>query len=169
MHSDPLAYFITYRTHGTWLPGDDRGSTRHSPDCNGNKSHTANPSLNVHTGWHSANAVTLDHQMRDVVTHKIAEVCEHYDWVLIALNVRSNHVHIVVQGDKKPEQMMNAFKSWSTRRLRERGLMRDDVKVWARHGSTRYLFYPREVEYAAWYTNEAQDGERFDPDSAVES
>jgi hypothetical protein len=23
--SDPLAYFLTWVTYGTWLPGDDRG------------------------------------------------------------------------------------------------------------------------------------------------
>ena len=25
--SDPIAYFITFRTYGTWLHGDERGST----------------------------------------------------------------------------------------------------------------------------------------------
>lgn len=25
MYDDPLAYFITWTTYGTWLPGDPRG------------------------------------------------------------------------------------------------------------------------------------------------
>ena len=25
MYDDPLAFFITWTTYGTWLPGDDRG------------------------------------------------------------------------------------------------------------------------------------------------
>ncbi len=26
MGNPPLAYFITFRTYGTWLPGDERGT-----------------------------------------------------------------------------------------------------------------------------------------------
>lgn len=27
-HSDAIAYFLTWTTYGTWLPGDERGWTR---------------------------------------------------------------------------------------------------------------------------------------------
>jgi len=46
--------------------------------------------------------------------------------------------------------------------LREQGLVGSDAKVWARHGSTLYLFRDEDLAYAIWYTNEAQDGARFD-------
>jgi hypothetical protein len=34
---------------------------------------------------------------------------------------------------------MSSLKAWSTRRLRECGLVGADRRVWARHGSTRWL------------------------------
>ena len=57
---------------------------------------------------------------------------------------------------------MNSLKPWTTRRLREVGLIADDAGPWARHGSTRYLWKQEHVDSAASYILEAQDGERFD-------
>ncbi len=76
---------------------------------------------------------------RTVIHNTISEVCKHKRWELKALNVRSNHVHAVVTGDAAPERMMNAFKSWSTRRMEEAGAFSVKTKAWSRHGSTRYL------------------------------
>ena len=55
---------------------------------------------------------------------------------------------------------MTASKAWATRRLREAGLVPDDGKVWSRHGSTRYLWYPSDLEDACTYTLEAQEHEK---------
>jgi hypothetical protein len=51
---------------------------------------------------------------------------------------------------------MTSFKAWSTRRLREAGLVRRDQKVWSRHGSTRYLWTELAIEEASCYTRDAQ-------------
>jgi len=85
---------------------------------------------------------------------------------LLEINVRTNHVHAVVSTQKTPERTMSSLKAWATRALREQGLAGADQKVWSRHGSTIYLFTERELEYAMWYTAQAQaqaqDGVRFD-------
>lgn len=167
MHSDPLAYFITFRTHGTWHPGDRRGSTSRSPDDHGRKSRSENNALN-NASRQTSSPVYLSDEERTVVERAVRGVCEHRGWALVAINVRSNHLHCVVVSDRAPERVMNDFKSWSTRRLREAGYHADTEKVWARHGSTRYLFKSFEVEYAEWYTREAQDGERFAPVEATD-
>ena len=163
MYSQPLGYFITIRTYGTWLPGDERSYTHHSYDEHCSKHRDPSPGLKAYAeGLRSQEAFVLDDAGRDIATDAIRDVCEHRGWTLAALHVRSNHVHVVVQAGCKPERVINDFKSWSTRALREANAIERDRKVWARHGSTIYLFKDREVAYAVWYTDESQDGERFE-------
>jgi REP element-mobilizing transposase RayT len=64
------------------------------------------------------------------------EVCRVKGWELHALNVRTNHLHLVVHANAAPELVMNTCKAWATRRLREQRLIAGDGRVWARHGST---------------------------------
>jgi REP element-mobilizing transposase RayT len=98
--------------------------------------------------------VTLDPQQRLVVHRTMMTVCEARRWPSHAINVRTNHVHIVVSGPGAPEPMMNALKSWSTRRLREDRLVPRDHRIWSRHGSTRYLWNRHAVDAACAYVRD---------------
>lgn len=80
-----------------------------------------------------------------VIRETIEEVCGHKGWALHGLNVRTNHVHIVVSTPTTPEFAMQAFKAWTTRRLREAGLAGAQEAIWALHGSTKYLKYEHDV------------------------
>src|SRR5205807_8984819 len=64
-------------------------------------------------------AILLDDNQREVVRGAIAEVCKYRGYDLKAINVRTNHAHAVVSAQSKPEPIINAFKSYSTRKLRE--------------------------------------------------
>ena len=90
---------------------------------------------------------------REIVTETIEEVASHRGWVIQELNVLSDHVHVVVTAPEKvkPEKIISDFKAWSTRRLRERGIIAADAPVWEHHGSTRYLYDARAVEAACAY------------------
>ncbi|MCH7544687.1 MAG: transposase [Proteobacteria bacterium] len=80
------------------------------------------------------------------MTLTIEEHCRRRAWELLAVNARSNHVHVVVRfADVAPEKMMGEWKAWCTRRLRESGVMPSAGSVWTRHGSTRYLWKEREL------------------------
>ena len=46
------------------------------------------------------------------------------NWLLQAINVRTNHVHTVVSATRKAGLVLNAFKANATRQLREDGLIR---------------------------------------------
>jgi REP element-mobilizing transposase RayT len=81
-----------------------------------------------------------------------AETCAFRSWALWALNIRGAHIHAVVSGDAKPEAIMHALKANGTRLLRERTGLAPDQKVWARHGSTRYLWNADAVAAAVDYT-----------------
>ena len=143
----PLAYFITFRTYGSWLHGDDRGTMDPQHAVFGD------PRLprddfrrRAMTAELKNESPLLTAERRSAVESAIREVCQKNAWELHAINVRTNHVHIVVSSEETPEQVMRAFKSWSTRRLREAALVGPGETVWSRHGSTRHLFSEREVE-----------------------
>lgn len=86
----------------------------------------------------------------------IKVVSERRDWTIHAMEVRSNHVHVVISAPETPEHVMNALKSWCTRRLVDADLLPRGTKVWSRHGSTRYLWKPQQVETACRYVCEGQ-------------
>lgn len=89
--------------------------------------------------------VELSPRMWEVVEGAIRDVCSHRGWRVLALNVRTNHVHTVVFSAPGPERVLTAFKAWATRRLVEAGLIERGSRVWSRHGSTVYLFKPEKV------------------------
>ena len=99
----------------------------------------------------------LTGQQRAAVEAAIREVCDYRGWALHALNVRTNHVHVVVTSDGKPEFAMNSFKSWATRKMSEAGLAGGGGHIWTRHGSTRYLWNEPSVAAAVAYVQEGQD------------
>ncbi|MBI2767326.1 MAG: transposase [Chloroflexi bacterium] len=90
----------------------------------------------------------------------ILEVCETRGWNLFAINVRTNHVHVVVTATAPPERVLNDFKAWCTRRLRECGLASPGVHIWSRHGSTRHLWTDEHVAVAKHYVLYEQDHAR---------
>ncbi|HEX8686950.1 MAG TPA: transposase [Pyrinomonadaceae bacterium] len=152
-NSLPLAYLITFRCYGTWVHGDRRGSTdRQGHNVFGTPRIPPNQKLErADVGSLTYPPAILEPAQRDAVEKAIREVCKHRDFRLDAVSARSNHVHAVVAAACKPEVIMNAFKSYATRRLRACGLVSPDAKLWARHGSTRYLWKTQNVEEAIGY------------------
>jgi REP element-mobilizing transposase RayT len=156
MGSLALGYLITWRTYGTWLHGDGRRSTHHR------LAHSyRSPDLTPTHRWRDdardrmrEPAFVLDDAGRAVVQATVSEVCDHPGWCLLAVNARTNHVHTVLSCRCAPEVTMTTLKAWSTRRLREAKRVADDARVWARHGSTRYLWTEEDVRGAVRYVVE---------------
>jgi REP element-mobilizing transposase RayT len=149
----PLAYLITIRCYGTWLHGDDRLTVdRHGLNIYGTPRRAANAKLK---GLMRQNMkeepVLLNENQRAVVKEAINEVCDYRRYDLKAINVRTNHAHAVVAAQSKPEPIVDAFKSYATRRLREAGLLTANVRPWARGRSRRYLWKPQHVSRAVDY------------------
>jgi len=95
--------------------------------------------------------VVLDPRQRKVVKEAIKEVCNHRGFDLWAVNVLTNHAHAVVSAQSKPEPIADAFKAYSTRKLRRTGLIGADTRPWARGRSRRYLWKPQDVARAIFY------------------
>jgi hypothetical protein len=98
----PLAYFISFRAHGTWLHGDERGSTSRLNNRYGT------PHIPVNAGWWQENRskligdpVKLNAARRRSVEAAIRETCSIRNWTLFGLNIRTNHAHSVVSARGK--------------------------------------------------------------------
>jgi REP element-mobilizing transposase RayT len=98
----------------------------------------------------------LDGRQLSVVESVIQSVCSIRGYGLSAINVRTNHAHLVVSAAAPPNPIMGAFKANGTRELRNAYLVEPDQRIWSRGGSTRYLWKPQNVERAIEYTLHGQ-------------
>ena len=115
-------------------------------------------------------ACLLDQDQRRLVELTIADHCRVRGWTLYTVNCRSNHVHVIVAGDREPKEIREQFKVWCTRRLkalqqeRLRPLSAQDSsaaairqKWWAERGSALYVNDEEGLEAVIHYVREAQD------------
>jgi hypothetical protein len=144
MHGDPIGYFLTWVTYGTWLPGDARGWVEYKKGWQ-----LPDPIRELETkALMTEDACILTAEQRRVVEAQIAETCTHRGWTLHAVNCRSNHVHAVVAADvKSPNKIRVDLKAWATRALKNRFEGGRD-NWWAERGSIRWLNTDADVEGA---------------------
>ena len=149
----PLAYLITIRTYGTWLHGDERFSVdRRGQNVFDTPKVKPIQKLNkIMRRNLRDDPFILELEQRGHVETAIKEVCRFRGYGLSAVNVRTNHAHAVVSATNRPERIATEFKSYSTRRLREAGLLGPEGRVWSRGESTRYLWKERSLEAAIEY------------------
>ena len=151
--NDPITYFITWTTYGTWLPGDARGWRKTRV---GNQ--LPQPRL---AEWCrnrlSEEPVLLTENHRN----KVEAVCRKHaqirGWVLHAVGARSNHVHLAVTADKAPKTVRDQFKANATRVLRQGPDAIANEKVWTAGGDCEIVDGDEELERVVQYITEAQD------------
>ena len=155
---DPVAYLITFTTYGTWLHGDRRGSVDEEHNQYGSSFVGASPALHRREeGALKHRSYVLGSRQREVVLEAIMEVCRFRGWRAHPVHVGSNHVHVVVGGEEKPEKMMVDFKAYATRAIRKFTNEQASVKkYWTRHGSTRYLWTDESLASAMKYVENGQ-------------
>ncbi|MGE0128009.1 MAG: transposase [Blastocatellales bacterium] len=160
----PLAYLITFRCYGTWLHGDKRGSVDRLHNVYGTPFLSRDEEREEEERRRLKQApVELDEARRIAVDKAVREVCVHRGWTLRAINVRTNHVHVVVSASCKPKKVLNDFKAYATRGMRKAGVWKSAIGPWAEKGSRRYLWKPRQVERACDYVLNHQ-GDDLIPD-----
>ena len=98
----------------------------------------------------------MDRTRRDAVLTALRERCIERHWILWAAHVRTNHVHLIVTAEARPERVMNDLKSYASRCLNRVGLDEPSRKRWARHGSTRWLWSREDVLAAIRYVVDEQ-------------
>ena len=156
----PLAFFITWRCYGTWLHGEEGSFDREHNTYGEPPRPTAEKLARFERAEMKHPPMALTSDQRPIVATTIEETVLARGWTLLAINVRTNHVHVVVAAEGRPEPVMRTLKSWCTRRLRECGAVDLDRPVWSREGSTVYLWDEEEIAQACWYVTDGQDASR---------
>ena len=158
MHlGDPLAYLLTFRGYGTWLHGSEKGSVDRERNQYGAPLIQANAKFEQRRrSSMRQDEMIFSQEQRDHLAATTREVCTHRGWKIHALNVRTNHIHMVVSGGAAPEKMLGDLKRYGTRRLREHDLVEADRLVWSEHGSTKYLWDDKAVFEACDYVINCQ-------------
>jgi REP element-mobilizing transposase RayT len=159
--SPPLAFFLTSTYYGQRLHGDERGSVDDAHNARGTPYLAADERrFRAALGRMRGPIVEFTPPMRRVADSAIVELCTSRGWHLIARNVRSTHVHVIVscREARSPERVLAQFKARITRGLREAGLADEDAALWTEHGSTRWINHERGLYAAIAYVNEWQSG-----------
>ncbi len=153
----PLAYFVTVRTYGTWLHGDERGAVDREHNRYGAELVEVNEVKRESEEERLKHPPTvLTAEGAAVVERTIREVCGHRGWHLFEVAARTNHFHAIVGARVTGERVMNDLKAWGTRRLREGGFVGKEQEVWAQHGSTPHLYTEAELMGAIEYVRTGQ-------------
>jgi REP element-mobilizing transposase RayT len=130
----PLAYHIVWTTYGTWLPGDGRGWIKayvwgvQAPDPV--REREARERM-------VEEPVILTAEQRELVEKTIRDHSRIRGWFLHAVNVRGNHVHVVVSAARDPNDVMEQFKAWCSRKLSDQAGL---AKVVAKKAGRRRWF-----------------------------
>ena len=149
---EPVGYFITWTTKTSWLHGDERGSVASGesgilPPDEDRRAEALRAANN--------DAFKLSSAERVIVTETIQRHCGIRGWYLHAVNVRTQHVHVVVTANGvHPDQVMTQLKAWSSRNLNKQLCM--TRKWWTEHGSTRWLNSEASLEDAVIYVRDMQ-------------
>jgi REP element-mobilizing transposase RayT len=152
-----MRYFITFACYGTHLHGDESCIVDRHHNVFGSPFVEPSPQRRAAKLEQMDQALyCLDQDRRAAVLTALREVCLHRGWILLVAHVRTNHVHVVVEGEARPEIMMNTFKSYASRALNNLRIDEPDRKRWARHGSTRWLFKDEDVQEAIRYVVSGQ-------------
>jgi REP element-mobilizing transposase RayT len=154
---DPVTYFITFTCYGCHLHGDESGSVDKSHNLPGSRLLEADPQrASAQRERMDQLPYGMDKSRRDAVLASVMDRCSNQGWTLLAAHVRTNHVHLVVVAEVRPERVMNDLKSYASRCLNRLGLDEPAHKRWARHGSTRWLWKPEDVSATIRYVVDGQ-------------
>jgi REP element-mobilizing transposase RayT len=150
---EPLAYFLTWTTYGTWLPGDERGWVERR-----GKFEAPNRGLERHAELLQVeDRFILTPTQRRIVEATIAKHCELREWHLWIARALSNHVHVVVTAKGcDADDVLKQFKAWCTRRLKETNAHISRKNCWTERGSTRYINDEDGLEQAIVYVRDFQ-------------
>jgi REP element-mobilizing transposase RayT len=156
-----VTYLITFACYGCHLHGNESGSVDREHNVPGTRLVAADSKrVSAERRRMDQPPYCMDRKRRDAVLASLLERCSQCNWRLLAAQVRTNHVHIVVEGEAAPERIMNDLKSYASRCLNRIGLDQRSCKRWARHGSTRWLWKPGNVSAAIRYVVDEQ-GDRM--------
>ncbi len=159
LNDEPLAYFITWTVHGTFLQGDERGWRKR-----GRGEQNAQPKLAEWRRERLKHPIELlNEPQRRVVASEIERLAEYRGWRVWAKSARSNHVHTVISAHGVAGSVVrDQLKANCTRELRTHWDQFIDRPVWTTGGDWQCVNTEDELEQVVVYVTVAQDRKEFD-------
>ncbi len=154
MNLDNFGYFITWTTYGNWLPGDSRGWRK-----TGCGAMDPQPLL---VDWCREQMLYPPIELSVLQRSKIEFVCREHaqirSWKLLAINARSNHIHVVVFApNHKPQIVRDQLKANATRVLRQPPETISQEKIWTRGGDCEWIRTEEDLQQIVAYVIDGQD------------
>ncbi len=161
-------WFLTWRTYGTWLPGQDGfvgyyrvpSGPRRSENVVGEVAGEAIPALAKYAREQLVSEpVCLTKSHAETILAQLQETAAYRGWALDAVAVLTTHVHLVcgVTGDPTPTSLLRDFKSYCSRALNATLSEGTQAKWWAERGSTRFLKDQDRRARATCYTRDQEN------------
>jgi len=155
---EPIAYFLTWTTYGSWLPGDGRGWS----DKRGGMREPNGRLQTLVKSRLRQRPVVLTIRERLLVADTIAKHCRRRGWRLLAVACRPQHVHVVVEASGcSATSVAQQLKAWTTRVLA--GVTRPDLQIWTRSCSRRRIYCEADRDALVMYVAECQERTRSQP------
>ena len=152
-----MTHLITFTCYGCHLHGDPEGSVDRKHNLPGSPLVEPSPQrVSAERRLMQHPPYRMDAPRRHAVLAAIVDRCSQQNWNLLAAQVRTNHIHLVVEGAVRPERILSNLKSYASLCLNQIELDEPDRKRWARHGSTRWLWEPDKVSAAIRYVVDEQ-------------
>src|SRR5262245_6811396 len=170
-------WFFTWRTYGTWLPGNDgfvgfyrrlTGERVIDHHVDGEFAEPMPALASYSRDLLKSEPKLLDLPKAESLQAQFHETATYRGWQIDAIAVLATHVHIVygVPGDPDPSRMLGDWKSYGSRALNRR--FGKPPEWWAERGSKRRLKSPQsrwgaivyvrdqENPLVVWLSNEAK-------------
>lgn len=101
-----MRYLITFACYGAHLHGDETGSVDRNHNVFGNRlAEFSAERVEVKLEQMDQKPYILDGDRRAIVLECLRTGCAHREWILWAAHVRTNHVHVIVEADIRPEMI----------------------------------------------------------------
>lgn len=137
----PPAYFITFTTYGNWVHADARGSVNPQHNEFGTPRIKPNPDFEKLMRERLRDSpFILNEAQRETVLQSIIHSCQYYHWRPYAVHVRTNHVHILLHAQERPDMVTIKIKAFATKFLRKNHPTIPTQKFWTRGKSARYIW-----------------------------
>jgi hypothetical protein len=152
-----IAFFHTWTSYGSRLPGDLRGWFERGRGWQlGDARRELQAALLM-----TEDALVLDDEQRRIVEKTIVDHCRIRGWELHAVNCRTNHVHVVVTANREIKVVRQQFMAWCTRKLKDRERTLNSGKPlreswWTDRGWDEYLDDAESLANVIAYTRDGQ-------------
>jgi REP element-mobilizing transposase RayT len=146
-----IGYMLTWTTYGTWLQGESKGYVK-GGEILGENQKLRRKNLEEMSG----EKVILGERDRKIIHDAILSEGPRMKQDILALNVCSNHVHIVLRSSNEDiSEVVKRFKKAAYFALRENGFV---GKAWTRGYDKRFCFDEESLQARVGYVERHCNG-----------